>query len=329
MLHIHNGDSSADVLRESNIEGEHLAFREALIEGATPQGLSNEEWLGARARFLAGDYAVDFQECHDDLLKQQKALSKVAQHQEVVLWFEHDLFCQIHLVYLLTLFSEMNLNRTTLSLVCINEFPGKENFRGLGELNPEQMLTLFDKRIEVTEEQTQIAQQAWDAYSSPTPEALEAFLQQDTSALLFLKAAFHKHLGRFPSTKNGLGVIENKALELLREGYKTFATLFSAFGNAQPVLGLGDTQFWNIVKRLAQANEPALTIGVEDLDRMIKSGAFIQAPLQITEFGEEVLSGRKDFIHTNGIDFWLGGVHLTANNLWRWNDDKQPMKKML
>ena len=116
---------------------------------------------------------------------------------------EHDLFCQIHLVYLLTWFSEMNLNRTTLSLVCINEFPGKENFRGLGELNPQQMRGLFDKRIEVTDQQMQIAQQAWEAYSSPTPKALEAFLQQDTSALPFLKAALQKHLARFPSAKNG------------------------------------------------------------------------------------------------------------------------------
>jgi hypothetical protein len=325
MLHIHNGDSSAGTLRESNIEGEHLAFREALIEGAAPQGLSNEEWLLVRAKFLADDYAADFQECHDELLKQQEALLKATNHEEVVLWFEHDLFCQIHLVYLLTRFCEMNLNRTTLSLVCINEFPGKENFRGLGELNPQQMGGLFDRRIEVTDRQMQIAEQAWEAYSSPAPKALEAFLQQDTSALPFLKAALQKHLARFPSAKNGLGIVENKALELLRAGHQTFATLFPAFGNAEPVFGFGDTQFWNIVKRLAQANEPALTIGVEDVEGMMKSGTLIQAPIHITQFGEEVLSGKRDFIHTNGLDFWLGGVHLTPNHLWRWQEETQTL----
>ena len=51
MLHIHNGDSSAGTLKESNIDGEHLAFREALIEGATPQGLSNEEWYSRALNF--------------------------------------------------------------------------------------------------------------------------------------------------------------------------------------------------------------------------------------------------------------------------------------
>lgn len=323
MLHIHNGDSSADVLRESNLEGEHLAFREALLEGATPQGLSNGEWVGVRAACLADDYALNYQECQDDLSRQQEALLKIAEHEEVILWFEHDLFCQIHLVYLLNLFSEMNLSTTTLSLVCIHEFPGKENFRGLGELSPQQMASLFDRRMEVTDEQMQIAQQAWEAYCSPTPKALEDFLTQETSALPFLKAALQKHLARFPSVKNGLGFVENKALELLRQGHSNFTTLFPAFGNLEPVFGFGDWQFWNLVKRLAQANEPALTIDVQDLQEAMKSRAFLEVPMRITRCGEEVLSGKKDFTRTNGVDSWLGGVHLMADNLWRWNEDNQ------
>jgi hypothetical protein len=327
MLHIHNGDSSAASLRESNIEGEHFALREALIEGPTPQGLSNEEWVRARAEFLAHDDTLNFQQCYDDLFKQQQALLKIGEHEEAVLWFEHDLFCQIHLVYLLNLFSEMNLGTTRLSLVCINHFPGKENFRGLGELNPQEMASLFGQRMAVTDEQIQIARQAWAAYGSPAPNALEVFLTQETSALPFLKAALQKHLARFPSAKNGLGVVENQALELLRQGHNKFTALFSAFGNLEPIFGFGDTQFWNSLKRLAQANEPALKLEVEDLDGAMKTGGILQAPMQITRFGEEVLSGRKDFIRANGIDRWLGGVHLTINNLWRWNEETQTVAR--
>ena len=70
MLHIHNGDSSANTLKESKIAGEHLAFRETLCAGTVPQSLENDEWLKVRARFLADDYAVDFAKCRDDLVKQ-------------------------------------------------------------------------------------------------------------------------------------------------------------------------------------------------------------------------------------------------------------------
>ena len=37
MLHIHNGDSSADTLREAGFPGTHFAFREALTSGPTPR----------------------------------------------------------------------------------------------------------------------------------------------------------------------------------------------------------------------------------------------------------------------------------------------------
>ena len=38
----------------------------------------------------------------------------------------------------------------------------------------------------------------------------------------------------------------------------------------------------------------------------------------ITEQGLGVLRGADD-IAINGIDTWLGGVHLTGENLWRWD----------
>lgn len=52
MLHIHNGDSTANTLREFGFPGEHLAFQEVLMEGPAPGGLSPEEWVRVRAKFL-------------------------------------------------------------------------------------------------------------------------------------------------------------------------------------------------------------------------------------------------------------------------------------
>lgn len=44
MLHVRNGDSSAHLLEGSNLPGDHLVWREALVAGPTPQGLAKEEW---------------------------------------------------------------------------------------------------------------------------------------------------------------------------------------------------------------------------------------------------------------------------------------------
>ncbi len=61
-------------------------------------------------------------------------LAAFADYDEVVLWFEHDLFDQLLLVRHLDWFSRRDLGRTALSLICVGEFPGFEPFHGLGQL---------------------------------------------------------------------------------------------------------------------------------------------------------------------------------------------------
>ena len=106
MLHIHNGDSSANIAKQSSLPGEHLAWRESLITGPTPAGVGGNEWRSVRAQHLSKAYGVNLQECERGLLDQEKKLSSFAEHEEVVLWFEHDLFCQTNLLYLLNWFAQ-------------------------------------------------------------------------------------------------------------------------------------------------------------------------------------------------------------------------------
>src|SRR5436190_20785323 len=124
MLHIINGDSATGTLKQSGIPGEFLAFREALQEGPAPEGLSSDEWISTRAAFLAEGCDLDVEQCRRDLLEQQEAIGRFRDHQEVTLWFAHDLCCQIGLISLLSWFGEQEPSGTLLSLVSIDEFPG-------------------------------------------------------------------------------------------------------------------------------------------------------------------------------------------------------------
>jgi hypothetical protein len=320
MLHIHNGDSSANTAKESSLPGEHFAFRESLITGPTPADVSDHEWRSIRALHLSEGYGVDLQECTADLLDQEKKFASASEHDEVVLWFEHDLFCQTNLLYLLNWFAQRDLGPTKLSLICIGEFPGKPNFRGLGELNAEEMTSLFPLRQEVTSAQLKIGGLAWQAYCSPDPTEIKRVVDSDTSLLPFLGSALQAHLRRFPSTANGLGSIEEKALELINGGAKTFIELFPQFGGAEPVYGLGDSQLWLALMRLSIGRQPLLKIengnfGGVDLTSEIVG----HAEFKITDAGDLVLLGEADDVELNGIDLWLGGVHLSTTNLWRWD----------
>jgi len=327
MLHIHNGDSTADRAKLSTLPGEHFAFREALVEGPTPLSHEGSEWRSTRARHLSEAYGVNVKQCERGLEEQERKLESFADHEEVVLWFEHDLFCQINLLYLLDWFSQRQLGSTTLSLVCIDSFPGLTDFRGLGQLGAEQLASLFPNREAVEARALELANFSWRAYCSPDPTRIEQMLETDTSALPFLGAALRAHLKRFPSVRNGLGAIENLSLELAQSQSANFADLFSGFANSAPVYGFGDAQFGLALTRLISAKHPALTMtGTNRIDsaQPPKLDSLQNARFEITELGLAILGGEVDFASVNGIDIWLGGVHLEAlDTLWRWNDQSE------
>jgi hypothetical protein len=329
MLHIHNGDSSANTAKESDMPGEHVGFREALIAGPTPGNASAEEWKKIRARHLAEAYGLTEQGCETDLTKQEEMLAGSMAHDEVVLWFEHDLFCQVNLIYLLDWFSHRTPADTKLSLVCIGEFPGIESFRGLGQLGPAELSSLFPQRRELSDRQFSIAAQAWKAYCSPTPEPVQALRNVDTSPLPYLENALLHHLARFPSVRNGLGRIEKRALELIDGGYTDFPALFNRFGQLEPVYGLGDAQFWNELKRIIDTHPPLLTIdGPPDFrNESHASNDFIKYSFRLTDEGRAALSGQRDYAGNHGIEYWLGGVHLNNKDLWRWDEDHRVITK--
>jgi hypothetical protein len=319
MLHIHNGDAAAGTARKTEIPGQHLPWREALVYGPTPGGLTEDEFRSVRARHLAEAYSVNVEKCELELRAQAEALSGFADHEEVVLWFEHDLFCQVQLIYLLDWFAQRELGKTKLSLISIGEFPGVEGFRGLGELNEAQLTELFPQRQEVSSAQLQLGSRTWQAYSSPDPIELTSLLDSDLSAIPFLKRALSKHLERFPSTKNGLGRIENVGLDLVAQGYGKFKSLFPAFAMRESEYGFGDAQFYLELKRLADGPAPLLRLSDGGRGPVTDPGRMFLTSFEMTELGKAVLEGNQDFVIKNGIDYWLGGVHLEGGEAdWRW-----------
>jgi hypothetical protein len=324
MLNIYNGDSTAVTARQGNIPGAHFAFREALIAGPTPANLDENEWRKLRAAHLASAYGGSWEEAKHELQRLHAALSSFHLHDEVVLWFEHDLFCQLNLIYLIAWFAARDQGPTKLSLICIGEFPGKPDFHGLGELNETELASLMDSRTEIGAVELQLGAAAWQAYCSPEPAVLEEFLELDTSALPFLKSALLSHLERFPSVKNGLGRIEQRGLSLVNDGFKKFVDLFPRFGRQEPVYGLGDFQLYLAMKQLSNVRAPLLRNGGgRNANGALDSSKIKDVAYEITDKGKAVLNGDADFVELNGIDVWLGGVHLTKENLWRWDEDAQ------
>lgn len=46
-------------------------------------------------------------------------------------------------------------------------------------------------------------------------------------------------------------------------------------------------------------------------------------PVALTEAGGRVLAGEADHAALNGVDRWIGGVHLLGMPAWRWDEGKE------
>lgn len=313
MLHITDGESVAGTLRQSAIPGDVSIYGDLMYEGPAPGGLTPEAWREARARFMAGAGYATVEEAGQYLKACDDALAAFPRYEEVVMWLDHRLSDQLILIKVLDWFSRQNLGGVKLSLICAGRYPGKDRFAGLGELTADQLASLAGTRQLVTGAQFRLAQAAWNAFTSSDPTAMERLMKADTSALPFLAAALQRHLEQFPSVDWGLSRTEHQALSVLRErGSLSGRRLFAAVQSLEEQIFMGNGSFYRCMADLSSVRHPLLQIS--DTPRLSLG------EVTITEAGRDVIEGRADHIALNGIDRWLGGVHLQGGEAaWRWD----------
>ena len=230
-------------------------------------------------------------------MEQELALDAAPAKGEIVLWFEHDLFCLVHLIYLLQRFGDARL-----TLVWCPQ--------PLGENDDRSLHLLFESRTAVTPSMLKVAREVWRAYTAPDPSELAQWLERDTPDFPFLREGLVLHASRFPSVFNGLDAVEQRALSLIASGVPDFGSLFNAMATDMPRFGFGDSEIFRQLRNLAWNAVPLITL----------SGEPPKATFAITPAGENVLGGAVDNLSVNDPDRWLGGVHLTKENLWRYDD---------
>jgi hypothetical protein len=216
MLHITNGDSAADVMRLA-VQGEILPWRDVLHEGPVRAVWSSEE----RAGFIAEAFHAERGQVLDMLRERGAALSRADEHDEVVLWFEHDLYDQLQLLQVLDWFAAHP--HPNLSLVCEPEY--------LGMMQPTRAGELFASRARVTDAQLAEGRAAWAAFTAREPLQLE---RVPCSHLRFLGAALRRHLEEFPWVSDGLSRTERAVLRSLPGDFKA---IFAAVREDPAYLG--------------------------------------------------------------------------------------------
>lgn len=337
VLHLTNGSSIIPSIRDAGIVGAIVPWDDVLHEGPVRAGLNVAAMRETRAEFLAScgwgsrDEIARSLAARDAVLEAAggpSAFVGVTPDQgiharrpvdEIVLWFEHDLYDQLQILQILDRLPIDGGPR--LTAVPDDDYLGYQPAARFPEL--------FAARREVTSSQRIAARDAWNAFRSEDPRAIVDVWQRVTD-LPHLPAALRRHLQQFPSTRNGLSRTEQQSLEAISRGVTQLRDIFTqANHRSEEAVFMGDAAFLFHLRGLVRGPRPlvARVGGVRqtagDGGREARAPLSMNDELTLTDDGRRVLAGDADRVTLCGIDRWLGGTHLKGRGpVWRWHQTR-------
>jgi redox-sensitive transcriptional activator SoxR len=311
-LHVTNGESAGNTLRRTALGGAVLPWQDVLHEGPVPAG-PRASLLRARADFLAGCGWGSRRAILSALERRDRQyLDALGGGTEVVLWFEHDLYDQLQLLDALALAREAG---GSPEQIVVDAFPGRQGFRGLGELDADELEALWPIRRAATPGALDAAAAVWEAFRSPDPGALARWADEGVPELPLLAPALRRFLEEVPSPGDGLSGTERRALQAIEAGGDTPGTAFLAAQELEEAPFQGDTWFYRVLTELGRgANRLVETRAGDELPPAPPLGdgqVFPVLRLRLTRQGRRVLRGEADRVELLGVDRWLGGTHIT------------------
>jgi hypothetical protein len=316
IVHLTNGDAAAERLRAAGLPGEVIVWADVLHDGPMlDAGADDEAWRRRRAAFLVSAGHAPEPEALALLGRWDADVARASDADEAVLWFEPDLFDQLLLVRHLARVASRSWTPRALSLVCRDVHPTLGDVTSLGTISVEAARTLYAEREPLGAAAFDLAAQAWRALCASGPEGLLALHRRDTPALPFLEDAIERLLAEYPSAQEGTSLTEHFVLQALDPWPLEGGQVFRAVQRLERHVFMGDTSFFWRLWVMTRAAHPLIAAPGVDGPAGLRF-----AKVGLTQAGISVRRGESDAVTLNGIDRWVGGVHMKGDSVpWRWD----------
>jgi hypothetical protein len=304
MLHFTNGSIAVSLLQQAHMRGDIVAWDDVLHEGPVPAGLGLAALRARRAAFLASCGWGTIDNIARDLARRDGYIERAGEHDEILLWFEHDLYDQLQLLQILDLLPDR--------LTPVVSMPAVPDYLGL--LSIDQIEPLFLRRQPLTGAHRSAARDAWAAFRAPDPRALVDVLPR-VQSLPHLGPALVRHLQQFPSVSHGLSRTEHQALTVMTGGESLMREIYRrSHHEGEEAVFMGDAGFLHHIGALLRTARPLI--------QGDRSGSLtLDSRVHLTADGERVMAREADRVVLSGIDRWLGGVQLVGHGpVWRWDE---------
>jgi len=275
-LHITNGNSLTDYLRELDFTEDILTWQEMLCEGPTIPKIDSEDFFNLRSEFLKEYYDIEVDS--KELQKELSKLDNTEAYTEINLWFEYDLFCHINLLGVINLLHQKNIKKP-LYLICSGRVKGEKSLKALTELNPEQLKTHYENKVLLTQDDIDLAIALWRTYCGKDHNILKPYIVTNSS-FKYMSNCLKAHLKRFPHQQSGLNVLEDNILRLVRDNdIKSEHHLLGYSLNYQGYYGYGDTQLKRLINKLSiffEKSENQLTLNRKGHEALLRHYNYAQ-----------------------------------------------------
>jgi hypothetical protein len=339
ILIVTNGSSGVEAIRQSiGTECTVLSWDDVLHDGPVPYRDTLEALSMIRAQFLAS-WSTDFVELNAveverRFFERDAAIGRATEYDEIVLWFDHDLYDQLQLLQVGWVLQGLLSDGVMRSKSSV-QFQGPEgrdqskplvSFVSYGDhLDADDsvlMSAAYQRRTVLSASNLERLDHLWRVFTSETPEPLGKELSGDFAPFGNLQSAMFRLCQEYPCIESRLTRSERQVLTVLSEiDSLRPGALFAACQGMEEAAYLGDWSFWRIVSRLASGSPFLVGImggGQFVLPKTTPPGReFLDQKLHITDSGRAVFGRTAVW---NRPDFWIGGVRLSDSNDWRWDE---------
>ncbi len=234
-FHVLPGDSLVETFSECKIEGEIIVCRECLIEGDVG-GKTLAEFWQIRSEFIDENYGDAAEIYYQKVVGEFEKLQNITDKDEVYLWFEYELFCQVNMWFCLSLLKHSKAKVYRVAPVVRNE---KNIWKGFGDLFEEDLRRCFAKRTKFTESDLKLGADLWEAYRNKDYTKLIILSVKESACFPQLVAVCEAEIEKKKRPVKALNSI-------ISSGETNFGNIFKRFSEREGVYGFGDAQ----VKRI-------------------------------------------------------------------------------
>lgn len=243
ILHILNGDDTLNSFKQTGIEGDVVVWREVLSEGPLTEDISSGAFWTKRKEWITQTFN-DTEEAYT-----HKVIDEIAKlndsYDEINLWFEFDMHCQINMLGVLMLLKhQVDLSQPRINLISPDDHPDITDFRGMGQLSGNQLEELYDDRLGISEIEFYAATNSWRLIVNNDNDKLLAWADTNKywGNLHWLCDALRAHINRSAPNANGLNSVEQSLLDIYQSGITTKNQLYLEFWTRLPIYGMGDKE---------------------------------------------------------------------------------------